>query len=139
MSVSDRIAVMNNGKIEQFSTPAELYSGPATEFVATFIGSLNRLEGRIEDGRVVAGEGVVGIRPEDVVFGTEEHPGAYAATVERVVPRGHFAELYLRCEDAELRSYVTGVPPVVGTKGWAHIEKWLEFEDGRLVRQGVPA
>jgi len=139
MSVSDRIAVMNNGRIEQFSTPAELYSTPATEFVATFIGSLNRLEGRIEDGRVVAAEGVIGIRPEDVVFGPEPHPGGLAATVERVVPRGHFAELYLRREDAELRAYVTGAPPTVGAQGWARIEKWLEFAAGRLVRQGASA
>ncbi|WP_329002228.1 ABC transporter ATP-binding protein [Kribbella sp. NBC_00709] len=139
MSVSDRIAVMNNGRIEQFSTPAELYSTPATEFVATFIGSLNRLEGRLEDGRLVPAEGVVGVRPEDVVFTSDAHPGGYAATVERVVPRGHFAELYLRREDAELRSYVTGVPPAAGARGWARIEKWLEFEDGKLVGQGARA
>jgi len=139
MSVSDRIAVMNDGRIEQFSTPADLYRAPATEFVATFIGSLNRLEGRIEDGRVVPGEGVVGIRPEDVVFASGSQPGGIAATVERVVPRGHFAELHLRREDVELRSYVTGATPAVGDKGTARIVKWLEFEDGRLVRQGVPA
>ncbi|MGW7683813.1 ABC transporter ATP-binding protein [Kribbella sp. NPDC054772] len=139
MSVSDRIAVMNNGKIEQFSTPAELYSAPATEFVATFIGSLNRLEGRIEDGRLVAGEGVIGVRPEDVVFAQDQQPGGLAASVERVVPRGHFAELHLRREDAALRAYVTGAPPAVGAQGSARIEKWLEFEDGRLVRQGGQA
>jgi putative spermidine/putrescine transport system ATP-binding protein len=139
MSVSDRIAVMNNGRIEQFSTPADLYGTPATEFVATFIGSLNRLEGAIKDGRVVPGPGAVGIRPEDVVFATEADPLGLAATVERVVPRGHFAELYLRREDAVLRSYVTGVPPAVGAEGWARIEKWLEFEDGQLVGQGTAA
>ncbi|MFF0343997.1 ABC transporter ATP-binding protein [Kribbella sp. NPDC004875] len=139
MSVSDRIAVMNNGKIEQFSTPAELYSAPATEFVATFIGSLNRLEGLIEDGRVVAGEGVIGIRPEDVVFSPDPHAGGVAASVQRVVPRGHFAELHLRRADVELRSYVTGAPPAVGAQGSARIAKWLEFEDGRLVRQGGQA
>ncbi|MEU8224828.1 ABC transporter ATP-binding protein [Kribbella sp. NPDC048915] len=137
MSVSDRIAVMNDGRIEQFSTPAELYSTPATEFVATFIGSLNRLEGRISDGRVVAGSGVLGVRPEDVVFTADAAPGSVAATVERVVPRGHFSELYLRREDAELRAYVTGVPPAAGTQGWARIAKWLEFEGGRQVRQGT--
>ena len=136
MSVSDRIAVMNNGRIEQFSTPAELYSAPATEFVATFIGSLNRIEGRIKNGRIVSGDGVLGIRPEDVVFSVDEQPGGLAATVVRVVPRGHFAEVYLRREDVELRAYVTGVPPSVGAEGTARVEKWLEFEDGKLVHQG---
>ncbi|MFF0264060.1 ABC transporter ATP-binding protein [Kribbella sp. NPDC004536] len=133
MSVSDRIAVMNNGRIEQFSTPAELYSAPATEFVATFIGSLNRIEGRIKNGRIVSGEGVLGIRPEDVVFAPGSDAGGLAATVVRVVPRGHFSELYLRREDVELRAYVTGAPPAVGAEGSARIEKWLEFEDGKLV------
>ncbi|WP_415857279.1 ABC transporter ATP-binding protein, partial [Sinomonas sp. G460-2] len=150
MSMSDRIAVMNQGRIEQFSTPAELYSAPATEFVATFIGSLNRLEGRVEDGRIVAGAGVVGVRPEDVVFVDDSRDGAangarhsavdgLPATVERVVPRGHFAELYLRREDTELRAFVTGAVPPVGASGYARIEKWLDFEDGKLVREGVDA
>ena len=149
MSISDRIAVMNQGRIEQFSTPAELYSAPATEFVATFIGSLNRLEGRVEGGRIVPGPGVVGIRPEDVVF-VEDAPGGVAngarhsaavdglpATVERVVPRGHFAELYVRREDAELRAYASGAVPAVGARGYARVEKWLDFEDGKLVGKGA--
>ncbi|WP_427892827.1 ABC transporter ATP-binding protein [Kribbella sp. GL6] len=139
MSMSDRIAVMNDGRIEQFSTSVDLYSAPATEFVATFIGSLNRFEGRLDGGRITAGEGVVGIRPEDVRFSTEvadSNDGWVAATVERVVPRGHFAELYVKREDAELRAYVTGALPPVGVRGHARVEKWLEFEDGKLVRQG---
>ncbi|GAA1594373.1 MULTISPECIES: ABC transporter ATP-binding protein [Kribbella] len=139
MSMSDRIAVMNDGRIEQFSTSVDLYSAPATEFVATFIGSLNRFEGRIEAGRIAIGEGVVGIRPEDVRFATDVadgNDGWVPATVERVVPRGHFAELYVKREDAELRAYVTGALPPVGVRGHARVEKWLEFEDGKLVRQG---
>jgi len=43
--MSDRIAVMNKGKIEQFATPAELYNEPATAFVATFVGESNLLHG----------------------------------------------------------------------------------------------
>ncbi|MEA5456291.1 ABC transporter ATP-binding protein [Sinomonas sp. JGH33] len=140
ISMSDRIAVMNHGRIEQFSTPSELYGAPATEFVATFVGSLNRLEGRLEGGRIVEGSGVLGIRPEDVVFveggeGSAED-GWLPATVERVVPRGHFAELTVRREDAVLRSFATGLPPAVGSRGRARIGNWLEFEDGRLVRKG---
>ncbi|GAA2198636.1 ABC transporter ATP-binding protein [Sinomonas flava] len=145
MSMSDRIAVMNEGRIEQFSTPAELYSAPATEFVATFIGSLNRLEGRIQDGRLTRGSGMVGVRPEDVVFtadvlGTDATGSGWTpATVDRVVPRGHFAELHLTREDAALRSFVTGTPPTVGTRGYARITKWLDFEDGRLSGKGSAA
>ena len=39
--MSDRIAVMNRGRVEQFATPDELYNRPATAFVATFIGESN--------------------------------------------------------------------------------------------------
>ena len=145
MSMSDRIAVMNAGKVEQFSTPAQLYARPETEFVATFIGSLNRVEGRFLNGAIVAGDGVVGIRPEDVIFsplapgGTSEGTsevalaGALPATVERVVPHGHFHEVYLHREDATLRSFATGEPPSVGDRGYAAIRKAMTFRQNRLV------
>lgn len=45
MSLSDRIAVMNNGIIEQIGTPAEIYENPKTRFVASFIGDTNFFEG----------------------------------------------------------------------------------------------
>jgi putative spermidine/putrescine transport system ATP-binding protein len=49
LSVSDHVAVMWSGRIEQMGTPAEMYSRPATPFVAEFIGTMNRLEGTIVD------------------------------------------------------------------------------------------
>ncbi len=48
MSLSDRIAVMDSGRIEQVGTPAEIYEAPRTSFVAAFIGDTNFLEGRVE-------------------------------------------------------------------------------------------
>jgi len=50
LSVSDHVAVMWSGKIEQMGTPSEMYSAPATPFVAEFIGTMNRLEGVVVDG-----------------------------------------------------------------------------------------
>lgn len=47
LSMSDRIVVMNEGKIEQIGTPTEIYQKPASEFVFRFIGSLNCLEGTV--------------------------------------------------------------------------------------------
>ena len=47
LSVSDRVAVMYGGRIEQVGTPAEMYGSPATPFVAEFIGTMNRLEGTV--------------------------------------------------------------------------------------------
>jgi spermidine/putrescine transport system ATP-binding protein len=49
MSLSDRIAVMDSGRIEQVGTPAEIYESPRTSFVAAFIGDTNFLEGRVLD------------------------------------------------------------------------------------------
>jgi putative spermidine/putrescine transport system ATP-binding protein len=50
LSVSDHVAVMYGGRIEQIGTPSEMYSAPATPFVAEFIGTMNRLEASIVDG-----------------------------------------------------------------------------------------
>ena len=52
MSMADRIAVMNVGRIEQLASPAELYERPATRFVADFIGSTNLLDGTVADGGI---------------------------------------------------------------------------------------
>jgi len=60
LALSDRIAVLSHGRIEQIGTPAEIYEHPASAFVAEFIGSSNMLRGRIvergEAGTIVATE-----------------------------------------------------------------------------------
>jgi putative spermidine/putrescine transport system ATP-binding protein len=61
LSVSDHVAVMYRGRIEQMGSPAEMYSAPATPFVAEFIGTMNRLEGTVIDGGVRHGETVLRI------------------------------------------------------------------------------
>lgn len=59
MAMSDRIAVMNAGRLQQVGTPAEIYERPANRFVATFVGHANlidaRLTGQIGDGFAEAG------------------------------------------------------------------------------------
>ncbi len=47
MTVADRIAVMNHGKVVQVATPSEIYEQPASRYVADFIGDINLLEGRV--------------------------------------------------------------------------------------------
>ena len=48
LTMSDRIAVMHRGRIEQVGTPEDLYDRPATSFVADFIGTTNLLGGTVE-------------------------------------------------------------------------------------------
>ena len=80
MTVADRIAVMNKGKVQQIDTPDTIYHHPANVFVATFIGSpaMNVVKARIEGSNIVIGEcsveipdewlKIVGTR-EEVIFG----------------------------------------------------------------------
>ncbi|MET7615674.1 ABC transporter ATP-binding protein [Streptomyces sp. NPDC005408] len=53
LSMADRVAVLNAGKLEQCAAPAELYERPATAFVAEFVGTMNRLPGRMTDDGLV--------------------------------------------------------------------------------------
>ncbi len=133
LSMSDRVAVMNAGRIEQYSTPGELYAHPQTTFVAQFIGTMNSITGSLKDGVIQPGSDIVGIRPEDVLFSTEQIPGGLPVTVERIVPRGHFHEVLLQRSDALLRAYLTGEVPPLGSSGFATIAKALTFRDGLLI------
>ena len=76
LTMSNRIAVFNRGKIEQIGTPAEVYEHPSTEFVAGFVGTSNVID---RDGRRVT------IRPEKIrllpVEGTEGEPAQIRAAV----------------------------------------------------------
>jgi iron(III) transport system ATP-binding protein len=82
LSMADRIVVMNHGVIEQVGTPTDVYSRPATAFVADFVGTMNFLDGTAADGGSLAVGGIrlaapghglaagagarIGFRPEDV-------------------------------------------------------------------------
>ena len=76
LTMSDRIAVFNQGRIEQIGTPAEMYEHPATEFVAGFIGTSNIIE---RDGRTFT------VRPEKIRLlpgdAEEGEPGVVRAAV----------------------------------------------------------
>ena len=83
MTMADRIIVLNQGRIEQIGTPAEIYHRPASTFVASFMGAppMNLIHAQCRDDRVVTNGGTavatspisgpvtVGIRPEDVEIG----------------------------------------------------------------------
>lgn len=135
LSVSDRIALMNNGKIEQYSSPSELYESPETEFVATFIGSLNHIENAgYANGLITGGTDTVGIRPEDVQFSASSMPDGHEGTIQRVVPRGHFHEVWVKRNDALLRTYVNGPMPQVGATAYTKINRAMVFRDGKRIK-----
>ena len=65
LTMSDRIAVFNEGRIEQLATPVELYEQPASAFVAGFVGTSNLLEGAVARS-LIGASGPFVIRPEKV-------------------------------------------------------------------------
>ncbi len=75
LTMSNRLAVFNNGRIEQIGTPADVYEHPATTFVAGFVGTSNLLTG--EAARAVIGEdGVFTVRPEKIRLAEPDHAAA---------------------------------------------------------------
>jgi putative spermidine/putrescine transport system ATP-binding protein len=78
LTMSDRLAVFNQGRIEQIGAPAEVYERPVTRFVAGFVGTSNLLRGEAAE-RILGSAGTFTIRPEkirlaapDVTVGSDE-------------------------------------------------------------------
>ncbi len=131
MTMSDRIAVLNKGRLQQYGTPDELYSKPANTFVAGFIGNvpINFIEGtlRREDGELVLdgidylfkipreyigildyvdeGEDIIlGIRPEDIMI----NKGKYMGKVYVVEPMGRDKIIHIDIGAGLIRALVPG-------------------------------
>jgi multiple sugar transport system ATP-binding protein len=97
MVLSDRIAVLCDGRVQQCDTPAAIYHEPANLFVATFVGSpgMNILPGELVASEPAlashlncAADTVVGVRPADVTVGNARCVGAVPAEVVVVEPTG---------------------------------------------------
>jgi putative spermidine/putrescine transport system ATP-binding protein len=107
ITMSDRIAVMRAGRIEQIGTPHEIYEQPRTRYVSEFMGSTNFISASVENGRVVTQSGKtcpipdsarfasdqaveIAIRPERIIFKRycTDQEATLPATVETVVYQG---------------------------------------------------
>ena len=86
MDVADRVAVMNDGRIEQTGKPRDLYEHPANEFVMSFVGPVNRL-------------GDTWIRPHDLELRLEPNGTTSEAMIERVVHLGFEIRVELVLDD----------------------------------------
>jgi iron(III) transport system ATP-binding protein len=145
MVTSDRIVVMNHGRIEQVDDPVSLYNRPRSRFVAGFIGRTNFLEGKV-DGGVIAFPGftgAAGLFPSalagDVTFSVRPQNVALHHTMPddtsnawflagRIVERAYLGEYWdyvVQPDNADIRLRAAA-PPLdihdIGTRVWAEID-----------------
>ncbi|MEY9967416.1 putative spermidine/putrescine transport system ATP-binding protein [Streptacidiphilus sp. MAP12-16] len=135
LSMADRVAVMHAGRLEQCATPAELYARPTTAFVAEFVGTMNRITGRVGDdpgtvevlGQRLPVDGArtgpdqdveVLVRPENVLLTAQGGSGAivtgstFLGPVTRLavqLPDGRTVKADLSTHDAAALPAGTGV------------------------------
>ncbi|MGC9940275.1 MAG: sulfate ABC transporter ATP-binding protein [Verrucomicrobiota bacterium] len=111
LEVSDRVAILRAGKIEQIGTPEDIYDHPASPFVYDFLGNVNLFSGRVHEGAVVIGDTefsvpettgetetptVAFVRPHDIRITREANtPKTFAALVIRSNAAGPVANLEL--------------------------------------------
>ena len=131
LTMSDRLAVMKDGRIEQIGTPTEIYDHPRSKYVADFIGDTNFLEGKIKDSRVKIGnlllelhvnlpEGSsvqLAVRPERASISSE--PGGLAATVSNVVYMGSDTVYHLELSTGS--NFKVRIPNAVGATRAFHV------------------
>jgi sulfate/thiosulfate transport system ATP-binding protein len=88
LELSDRVVVMNDGRVEQIAAPRDLYDKPANEFVMSFVGAVNRL-------------GDAWVRPHDVELRLEPNGTTREAQIERIVRLGFETRVELVRDDGE--------------------------------------
>ena len=138
LTMSDRMAVMHQGVLEQIGPKLEVYNAPATRFVASFVGAPNKLSGRVIDGEAerlridwggitltgrAAGGGQPG-DPVEIYLKSErialsaaaegiQHENRLEGTVRDIIFKGQFADYIVRAgNEAEL--VVSGPPSIAG-------------------------
>lgn len=146
MVMSDRIALLRSGELEQVATPREIYSRPATAYVAQFIGHTNLLKGEVRGGVVHCaslawpaslpdGPALFSLRPEHVRLGGTGTAGSGAVRVRgRVLHQAfHGATELIRVECAD------GLVLVMRTASGGGVQNEVEIEfsaaDAVLVRE----
>jgi putative spermidine/putrescine transport system ATP-binding protein len=142
LSLADRIAVMNSGRLEQFAKPSQLYALPQTLFVAGFIGQMNVLQGEVVDREIRVdayslaasaglepGEVTIALRPEDIALSGKDIRGAWAGSVEQVMDLGAYQTVLVKLPRHSLRVMVDKTQPLVeGQTVWVAPRRYLIYQ-----------
>ena len=101
LSMSDRIGVFNQGRLEQVATPQQIYDAPATRFVAQFVGAANVLDGAV--AQRLTGQACAMLRPERITVGGPAQARA-SGTVSEVQFFGSFTRLRVDLGGTQLQA-----------------------------------
>jgi len=105
MEVSDEIVVMNQGRVEQMGSPAQIYDHPASAFVMSFIGSVNVLP---STSRIFQGNGFdsphqeVFLRPQDILVEVQPNGSTVPARISRLIHLGWEVQAELTLDDGQV-------------------------------------
>jgi sulfate/thiosulfate transport system ATP-binding protein len=110
MEVADEIVIMNQGRIEQVGSPAEVYDHPASPFVMSFIGPVNVLSSHTQifghNGTHTNGTSTANtelyIRPHDIEIQTAQNGASIPAKIERIIHLGWEIQVELLLSDRQL-------------------------------------
>jgi len=131
MSMAQRLAVMNEGRIEQVGSPESVYENPANRFVAGFLGAINLFEGKVAGAEA-------GLLSVDTEVGrlVVAHPPLAAGTAVAVAVRPEKLRL-TAASDAAARNVLAGTMRNVAYRGEASTGE-VELPGGRLLRVTAP-
>ncbi len=130
LTMSDRLAVFNAGRIEQLGTPAEVYERPATRFVAGFVGTSNLLTGDVAQ-TVLGRSGTFTIRPEKIHLG---EPGGTVGPDETAAPGRIHSVVYLGPDTRYIVELEAGARLVVTQQNLATTSSEALAQEGKAVR-----
>jgi putative spermidine/putrescine transport system ATP-binding protein len=130
LTMSDRLAVFNHGRIEQVGSPADVYEKPATRFVAGFVGTSNLLSGSVAQA-IVGREGTFTVRPEKIRLEAPDGPVADDETTAL----GQIAEVvYLGADTRYIVRLDAGATLVVTRQNLSTSSTEALAQQGRPVR-----
>jgi putative spermidine/putrescine transport system ATP-binding protein len=130
LTMSDRLAVFNRGRIEQLGTPADLYERPATAFVAGFVGTSNLLRGTVAE-RLIGTAGLFTVRPEKIRLA---EPGSPVASDEQAADGIIRTVVYLGSDTRYVVALDAGAELVVTQQNLATSSMEALAAQGRAVR-----
>ncbi|MGK2850254.1 MAG: ABC transporter ATP-binding protein [Candidatus Limnocylindrales bacterium] len=130
LTMSDRMAVFRDGRIEQLGTPAQVYEQPATRFVAGFVGTSNLLSGDVAR-QVLGRSGTFTIRPEKIRLA---EPDAVAGDDETTAPGTIHDVVYLGPDTRYIVELAAGSRLVVTQQNLATTSSEALAQQGKAVR-----